>query len=44
LVEFENDTMSITAKGQPFLRNACMALDERLRRQSPQAQVFSKSL
>jgi len=44
LVKFDGDVMTITPAGHPFLRNACMALDERLRRQSPQTQVFSKSL
>jgi oxygen-independent coproporphyrinogen III oxidase len=44
LVEFSAEKMSITAKGKPFLRNACMALDERFRGKSPTTQVFSKSL
>lgn len=44
LVTLTQDRLHITEQGQPFLRNACMALDERLRRQTPNAQVFSKSL
>ena len=44
LVEFSGLTMSITEKGRPFLRNACMALDHRLRKQAPDTQVFSKAL
>ncbi len=32
--------MKITNLGKPFLRNACMSLDERFRRQSPTTQVF----
>jgi oxygen-independent coproporphyrinogen-3 oxidase len=44
LVKFENNTLSITAQGRPFLRNTCMALDMRLRRQQPATKVFSQSL
>lgn len=44
LVEVNTQEMKMTALGKPFLRNACMVLDQRLRHQSPQTQVFSKSL
>ena len=44
LVAFEKNKMKITTKGKPYLRNACMALDQRLRGQLPHTQVFSKSL
>lgn len=44
LVVFEQNKMKITNKGKPFLRNACMSLDHRLRGQMPNTQVFSKSL
>jgi len=44
LVVFEGLEMKLTSKGTPFLRNACMALDERLLNKKPGAQVFSKSL
>lgn len=44
LVEIQNSQMSITLKGKPFLRNACMALDKRFREKSPSVQVFSKAL
>ncbi len=44
LVVFEKNKIKMTALGKPFLRNACMALDLRLRGQSPNTQVFSKSL
>ncbi len=44
LVEFDGNKIKVTALGKPFLRNACMALDQRLRGQSPNTQVFSKSL
>lgn len=44
LVEFEGRVMRLTAKGRPFLRNACMALDARLRRKMPETKVFSQSV
>ncbi|MCO5114423.1 MAG: oxygen-independent coproporphyrinogen III oxidase [Bdellovibrionaceae bacterium] len=44
LVEVKDLKMRITDKGQPFLRNACMALDERLREVYPDKKIFSQSL
>ena len=44
LVSFDGKRMVLTEKGKPFLRNACMALDERLLKQKPNSEVFSKSL
>ena len=44
LVKLEGETLSLTDKGRPFLRNACLFFDERLKRQKPNTQVFSKSL
>jgi oxygen-independent coproporphyrinogen III oxidase len=44
LVEVTSSHMKMTDKGTPFLRNACMALDQRFRTKSPTAQVFSKAL
>jgi len=44
LVTVANNTLTLTEKGRPFLRNACMALDKRMRHSHPQDQVFSKSL
>ncbi|HKP38858.1 MAG TPA: oxygen-independent coproporphyrinogen III oxidase [Pyrinomonadaceae bacterium] len=44
LVKFENGTLALTERGKPFLRNACMFFDYRLRRQQPQTQIFSQSL
>lgn len=44
LVEIDDSAMKMTDLGHPFLRNACMALDQRLRKDSPGKQVFSKSL
>jgi oxygen-independent coproporphyrinogen-3 oxidase len=44
LVKIEKHRLKITESGKPFLRNACMALDARLRAQKPDARVFSQSL
>jgi oxygen-independent coproporphyrinogen-3 oxidase len=44
LVELNEQQLVLTEKGKPFLRNACLFFDERLKRQKPQTQVFSKSL
>src|SRR5256886_2869298 len=44
LVEVSNDTMHLTEKGTPFLRNACMFFDQRLRRQEQKPQMFSQAL
>lgn len=44
LVFIENRVLKLTDSGRPFLRNACMALDSRLRAKSPEAKVFSSAL
>jgi oxygen-independent coproporphyrinogen-3 oxidase len=44
LVTVANRKLQLTAKGKPFLRNACVALDERLRLQKPSTKVFSQAL
>jgi oxygen-independent coproporphyrinogen-3 oxidase len=44
LVEVNEQEVKITEKGRPFLRNACVFFDERLRLKQPQTQVFSKSI
>lgn len=44
LVRIENERLTMTEVGKPFLRNACMALDLRLRRAKPTQKVFSRSL
>jgi oxygen-independent coproporphyrinogen-3 oxidase len=44
LVEIANDVLQLTAKGTPFLRNACMFFDRRLRSQEQRPQVFSQAL
>lgn len=44
LVKLNQQTLILTEKGKPFLRNACLFFDERLKKLKPQTQVFSKSL
>lgn len=44
LVTLKGRTLSMTESGRPFLRNACVALDKRLREQKPQTKVFSQAL
>ncbi len=44
LVEVKDQKMSLTEKGRPYLRNACMALDKRLRVSNPEDRVFSQSI
>ncbi|MES2965391.1 MAG: oxygen-independent coproporphyrinogen III oxidase [Bdellovibrionota bacterium] len=44
LVSLEGKKLKLTEKGRPFLRNACMALDSRLRAKAPETKVFSSSL
>ena len=44
LIEFEEDTLIITEKGKPFIRNVCMAFDMRLQRNKPETQVFSMTV
>lgn len=44
LVKLEGRELSILPPGRPFLRNACMALDRRLRTKQPGLKVFSQSL
>ncbi|RMG19798.1 MAG: oxygen-independent coproporphyrinogen III oxidase [Bacteroidetes bacterium] len=44
LVKLEEQGVSITPQGIPFIRNACMAFDARLQRNKPQTQIFSKTV
>ena len=44
LVKVSDDTLQLTEKGTPFLRNACMFFDQRLRSQEQRPQVFSQAL
>lgn len=44
LVTLEGRQLKLTEQGRPFLRNACMALDSRLRAKTPDTKVFSQSV
>lgn len=44
LVRIEGSWMRISPDGRPFLRNACVALDQRLRESQPQTRIFSQAL
>lgn len=44
LVEISNQTLKISAAGRPFLRNAAMALDHRLRSKNPGTRIFSSAV
>ena len=44
LVEMNGSRLRLSAKGRPFLRNACMAFDLRMRRKEPQRQLFSQTV
>jgi oxygen-independent coproporphyrinogen-3 oxidase len=44
LVAVDGRKLRLTERGRPFLRNACMALDARLRAKAPQTKVFSQAL
>ena len=44
LVDVSERKLTLTEKGRPFLRNACMFFDERLRRQQEQPRLFSQAI
>jgi oxygen-independent coproporphyrinogen-3 oxidase len=44
LVEVDDQRLILTERGRPFLRNACMFFDQRLRQQKQRPQVFSQAL
>ena len=44
LVKVSDDSLQLTVKGTPFLRNACMFFDQRLRSQEQRPHVFSQAL
>lgn len=44
LVEFDGLTMKMKEQARPFLRIACMALDQRLRESKPNTKVFSQAM
>ncbi|WP_108115722.1 oxygen-independent coproporphyrinogen III oxidase [Kordia periserrulae] len=44
LIQLKNNTLSITKKGKPFVRNICMAFDVLLQRKKPETQLFSMTI
>ncbi|NHN24449.1 oxygen-independent coproporphyrinogen III oxidase [Flavobacterium jejuense] len=44
LLLIKDQTLFVTEKGKPFVRNICMAFDLRLIRKAPQTQLFSMTI
>jgi oxygen-independent coproporphyrinogen-3 oxidase len=44
LVKITDQKLVVTEKGKPFLRNACLFFDARLRQKWPQTRIFSQSI
>ncbi|MGE4133135.1 MAG: oxygen-independent coproporphyrinogen III oxidase [Bdellovibrionales bacterium] len=44
LVKLNGTELSVTEEGRPFIRNACVALDQRLRDKQPSTRIFSQAL
>lgn len=44
LIIIENKKLQVTEEGKPFLRNACVFFDERLKSKQPQTKIFSQSI
>ncbi len=44
LVEIAGHELKLTERGRPFLRNACVFFDQRLRASKPTERLFSKSI
>ncbi|WP_207764282.1 oxygen-independent coproporphyrinogen III oxidase [Hanstruepera neustonica] len=44
LIAIHSKAIQVTEKGQPFVRNVCMAFDRRLQRQQPKTQLFSMTV
>ena len=44
LLYFEANTLLVTKKGRPFIRNICMAFDLLLQRKRPDTQLFSMTI
>ncbi|AJR03439.1 oxygen-independent coproporphyrinogen III oxidase [Siansivirga zeaxanthinifaciens] len=44
LLSISNKTLRVTQKGQPFVRNICMAFDVLLQRKQPNAPLFSMTI
>jgi oxygen-independent coproporphyrinogen-3 oxidase len=44
LLEINNESIKVLPKGQPFVRNICMAFDLLLQRKKPDTQLFSMTV
>lgn len=44
LIQINENSLTVTEKGKPFVRNICMAFDLRLKRNSPKTQLFSMTV
>ena len=44
LIVIEENKVSITEAGKPFVRNICMAFDLHLKRKSPETNLFSMTV
>ncbi|MES2748319.1 MAG: oxygen-independent coproporphyrinogen III oxidase [Bacteroidota bacterium] len=44
LLIINTDTIQVTEAGKPYVRNICMAFDLRLKRKTPQTQLFSMTI
>jgi oxygen-independent coproporphyrinogen-3 oxidase len=44
LLTIAENSIKVTEKGKPFVRNICMAFDLRLIRKAPQTQLFSMTI
>ncbi|MBL8913388.1 MAG: oxygen-independent coproporphyrinogen III oxidase [Archangium sp.] len=44
LIELTASSVAVTDAGKPFVRNVCMAFDERLARKAPDKQLFSRTV
>ncbi len=44
LVIIKNNSIAVTEKGKPYVRNICMAFDLRLKRKAPETELFSMTI
>ncbi len=44
LVELHNNSIKVTPKGRPYVRNICMAFDVLLQRKQPETRLFSMTI
>lgn len=44
ILHIENDQLEVTRSGRPYVRNICMAFDQRLIRNKPGTQIFSMTV